>query len=113
MGVLINSVARIHSQHKHISNHHVICITTNLSVNYVSVKEKNAFLWAANKNCNGAIPSNFERKVLPTLNFKPSQTTDQMRELIKAFSDKVSKILPSLNPFPEDCWKIHSRKMRS
>lgn len=65
------------------------------------------------KNCNGAIPSNFEWKVLPTPNFKPSQTTDQIRELIKTFSDKISKILPSLNPFPEDCWKIHSWKMRS
>lgn len=106
MGVWINSVARIHSQHKHISNHHFICIITNLFVNYVSVKEKNAFLWAAKKKLQWS-----------TLQLLESTSTKLLQNSIQTmikwesclgdtFRAKVSKIPPS----PWNCFLKNKRK---
>lgn len=103
MGVWINSVARIHSQHKHISNHHFICIITNLFVNYVSVKEKNAFLWAAKKKLQWSNSFKLWKK---STSYPKLQTHPNYRSNERANKDTFRQSLKNLTFLEPFSWRL-------
>ena len=101
--LIINSVAKILSQYIHISNQHVICIITNLFVNYVSVKEKNAFLWAANKKLQWSNSFKLWKK---STSYPELQTQPNYRSNQRANKDIFRQSLKNLTFLEPFSWRL-------